>query len=260
MNDLKTSIDSLDKAIDFSTEKAYFDMQLRTIKGHNNDIKKECMEVLRRKINTLFSATTQYNQTAFDEWHKDTSKCFLNAFNNAAIKHKVAKQEYGKAQKIVNMSLKYLYCIFKCNSNEEFDDKQNKFNVSVATSVTDSVFACCHMPLDSYTLNWYYSLPKYKTRKELTWSSLSEDNYNLIQNNIRGYLSSQAQLPQNVLQTEFIIWQKEKTKTIVNELRKLLANNVFETEDLENFGYKGNNEKNKTIKANVEMIQQRLSK
>lgn len=142
------------------------------------------------------------------------------------------------------MSLKYLYCIFKCNSNKKFDDKQTKFNMQVLPSVADSVFKHCHMPLDSYTLNWYYSLSEYKTQEKLTWSSLSDTDYNKIQGNIRKYLSNRNQ-SQNVLQTEFIVWQQEKTKTIVNELRKLLANNVFETEDLKNLKYEKGREKMK---------------
>lgn len=254
MNDIsKAEINDLYKAIDYATNRAYYDMQLRTIKGHNYDIKKECMEVLRGKIKTLFSATIQYEQTDFDKWHEGTCKCFLDAFNNAAIKHKVVKQEYGKAQKIVNMSLKYLYCIFKCNFNKEFDDNQTKFNMQVSPSVVDSVFKHCHMPLDSYTLNWYYPLLECETQKKLTWSSLSYADYKKIQDNIRNYLLKHNQ-SQNVLQTEFIVWQQEKTKTIVNELRKLLANNVFEREDLKNLKYKKGREKNKIIRKNVEII------
>lgn len=36
------------------------------------------------------------------------------------------------------MSLKYLYCIFKCNTDKEFDDKQTKFGMQVSPSVVDS--------------------------------------------------------------------------------------------------------------------------
>lgn len=255
MNDFsKAKINDLDRAIDYAINKAYYDMQLRTIKGHNNDIKDKSITALKDKIKSFFVNKNTYNQTSFDAWHKDACDNFLSTFNNEAEKYSVEEQKYGKAQKIVNMSLKYLYCIFKCNTDKEFDDKQTKFGMQVSPSVVDSYFEYCHMPLDSYTLNWYYSLKKYKTQKKLTWSSLSKDNYNLVQNNIRDYLSGQDHLPKNVLKTEFIVWQQEKTKTILNELRKLLANNVFEAEDLKNLKYEKGRKKNKIIKKNVEII------
>lgn len=102
------------------------------------------------------------------------------------------------------------------------------------------------MPLDSYTLNWYY---KNKGKaNELVWSSLDEDNYNYIKDEIRKCLQTHNVLPTNVLQAEFVIWQQEKTRAIVNELRKILANNDFDDEDLEPFK---NAKKKETITKNA---------
>ena len=54
-----------------------------------------------------------------------------------------------------------------------------------------------------------------------------------------------------MLQTEFIVWQQEKTRAIVNELRKILANNDFDDEDLEPFK---NAKKKETIAKNANKI------
>lgn len=49
------------------------------------------------------------------------------------------KITYGHAQKIINMAFKYLYCIYY--KAEKLDE--NKFTQ-------------CHMPLDSFSLEWFY--------------------------------------------------------------------------------------------------------
>lgn len=100
------------------------------------------------------------------------------------------------------------------------------------------------MPLDSYTLNWYYK--DNGKENKLAWSSLDEDNYNDIKDEIRKRLQTQ-----NVLQAEFVIWQQEKTRVIVNELRKILANNGFDDNDLEPFK---NAKKKETIVNNAKKI------
>lgn len=101
MNDFsKAKINDLDKAIDYAINKAYYDMQLRTIKGHNNDIKDKSITVLKDKIKSFFIEKNTYNQTLFDAWHKDACDNFLTTFNKEAEKYSVEEQKYGKAQKL----------------------------------------------------------------------------------------------------------------------------------------------------------------
>lgn len=248
MNGKASNVKNLSEAIKYAINKAYSDMQLRTIKGHRQEIKDESTKALQGELEKLFKNPPK-KDSDFDMWHGGACKAFLDAFNEAANTYSVTQQKYGKAQKIVNMSLKYLYCIFYCNKNNEFDNSQTKFNMD--KDAMERIFKSCHMPLDSYTLNWHYK-NKRKANK-LAWSSLDKDNYNDIKDEIRKCLQTQKVLPTNVLQAEFVIWQQEKTHAIVNELRKILANNVFDDEDLEPFK-KAKKKKTITIVNNANKI------
>lgn len=84
----------------------------------------------------------------FDKWHKDTCKVFLKALEGI-----YEELSYGKAQKIVNMTFKYAYCLL--------DDEEKK-----------KYFEHCHMPLDSFTLEWF----KRKIVKNSTISIREEKN------------------------------------------------------------------------------------
>lgn len=246
INGKASNVTNLSEAIEYAINKAYSDMQLRTIKGHRQEIKEESTKALQKELENLFNKLPK-RVSDFDTWHGNACKAFLNAFNKAANTYSVTQQKYGKAQKIVNMSLKYIYCIFYCNKNNEFDNSQTKFNLN--KDDVEQIFKSCHMPLDSYTLNWYYE--NNGKANKLAWSSLDENNYNYIKDKIRKCLQNQHVLPTNVLQAEFVIWQQEKTRTIVNELRKILANNVFDDEDLEPFK---NAKKKETIVNNANKI------
>lgn len=58
---------------------------------------------------------------------------------------------YGQAQKIINMAFKYLYCIYDVNGR--LKNKKEKFNG-------------CHMPLDSFSLEWFKKCFKNKSFSE----------------------------------------------------------------------------------------------
>lgn len=129
------------------------------------------------------------NQT-FDAWHDYTcEKIILDDLNNASNK----KATYGMAQKIVNMAFKYLYC---------FDDANIYYNK----------FADCHMPLDSFTLKWFYSKVVQKSgNKTTTWSNLKDFEYKNIINLIRGYFANKKPNPPvTILEAEFVIWPEAK--------------------------------------------------
>lgn len=79
------------------------------------------------KSNDIFKDTQ-----SFDDWHHEMCSKFLSVFNN--IYDDLA---YGKAQKVVNMTFKNVYCL-------EDENQQNH----------KERYTFCHMPLDSFTLEW----------------------------------------------------------------------------------------------------------
>lgn len=130
----------------------------------------------------------------------------------------------GQAQKIINMAFKYLYCC------EDLRDAKGGF------------FDFCHMPLDSFTLNWVKeifeekngkSIPKQlgfnkgsgseiKPWSEIKWSAISNENgYFELEESIRKYIKN-CESDVTVLQAEFYIWETEKNRASAKEARKLL--------------------------------------
>lgn len=81
--------------------------------------------------------------TNFDKWHHDTACMFLKVLTTY-----YKKAYYGKAQKIVNMMFKHLYCM-------NFGENQ-KGDKSDWIVLDRNYFIHCHMPLDSFTLDWLH--------------------------------------------------------------------------------------------------------
>ena len=151
-------------------------MSARTIKGFG-DVSAEKKEELRKNfankfIETFCKAEAPLTQEAFDERHQEVCDDFLVRLNALCVKHNLKEQHYGKAQKIVNMTFKYLYLFEK---NEPIQP----------------LFAFCHMPLDSNIFE--YLKKKFKSHGlnaklfETAWSKLDAGQYREIQTAIRGY-------------------------------------------------------------------------
>ena len=168
-------------------------MQLRTIKGHEMSYPDELRETLAQEFVKYFQSPSPTTREDFDKIHKGLCEGFLNGLNEVFARYKLAKQEFGKAQKVINMTFKYLYC---------FDDAE-KF---------EDYFRFCHMPIDSYTLNWCFDniYPKAKIKN---WSSLDEDIYDKLSKEIGNNLA----FP---LKEEFKIWPKEIAKSKETEFIK----------------------------------------
>ena len=140
------------------------------------------------------------NEKEFDDWHEKICEDFLKRF-------RLKDNKYGKAQKVINMTFKYIYCLEGAKEREDY-------------------FRFCHMPLDSITLEWFYRLKEKGVkitidnkeekicRKYPSWSNLRktssgekkdrEYGYVDIQNAIRKYLENNIEL--TPLKVEFIIW------------------------------------------------------
>lgn len=207
-----------------AVEKAYADMSRRAT-GHKPIIKETCAlwlteEVFDKKFfNRIFC-----NQDDFNNWHKETSEAFVEKFNSVAKSS--IKGTYGRAQKVINMSLKYLSCI--PNISESIL-KHSKYY---------------HMTLDGYTLNWYKRTIDKSFKNE--WSKIeSYAEYSSIQTKIRNHLTEENRfyeinvsklpkiksvlLPKNPFDAEFIIWEGEivasKYDNLIKEIDKYYCKN-----------------------------------
>lgn len=87
-------------------------------------------DLLANELCNYLSNTTVETQKSFDEWHHNVCDKFITELNKSITKEK----NYGKAQKALNMALKYAYC---CN------DASHTFPYEK--------FTYAHMALDGYT-------------------------------------------------------------------------------------------------------------
>lgn len=110
-------------------------INLKNISKENKDQKKLIKAIFKKKENVPFKIvkvlTGKINsQESFDNEHKELCEDLKNNFEKSGI-----KIFDGQAQKIINMTFKYLYCIDSINKEH---------------------FRNCHMPLDRFTLEWIY--------------------------------------------------------------------------------------------------------
>lgn len=165
--------------------KAYSDLQLRTVKGLGNvgqDLKQTAKtnitKYLAKEIHTYLNSN---NSEDFDSWHKNVCKNIaVNFYNTTNF-----VLPFGKTQKLVNMSFKYIFCL---------PDAQNNI----------SKFKSCHMALDRVILAWYNENFQ---KADSCWSNISEGQYQKIQTDIRSYCNSKNTFP---LLEEFDVWLKTK--------------------------------------------------
>lgn len=183
----------------YAVRKAYFDLTPRTLKKRNptasipSQKRDDVLQWLADELQTYLQGGTR---ESFAIWHRSVCRRFLDKFNTEVLSDNYQPACFGKAQKIVNMALKYIRC---------FDDAADY----------ESVYKECHMAIDSYILTWYngelsvaLKVPKIRT----AWSNLSEQEYDTIQSNIATYLESamNTKLSRVPFEAEFDIWWREK--------------------------------------------------
>lgn len=135
----------MDDAITYALKCAFKDFNFRTltakkpISGNRTDylVKKLKNAGFQNRFYKFFSEKPLKNESDFDKWHHDACQCFLNV-----LKDYYEGIRYGKAQKIVNMMFKHLYCLDGVNSAN-------------GAKNYDGYFEFCHMPLDSFTIEWF---------------------------------------------------------------------------------------------------------
>ena len=201
-------------------KKAYIDMSPRTFKNSDSEESKKSLnsEKKEKLFFELANKIAEYMKDGADDfevWHYKICVFFIKGFS--AILNEAGKNPddatYGKAQKIINMTFKYLYC---------FDD----------ASIYAKRFEPCHMALDSYILNWVneWFIEQYnegKARGEKLsrsgknqlpkWSHLA---YKAECGNVPQYIEIQDAIKDRVreefgkppIEAEFEIWYRERKK------------------------------------------------
>ena len=189
-----------------------------------------CNYIINGKATNFCQGKTINDQGSFDEWHTILCETIVDLWNQNANKYNTEKIQFGKAQKIINMMFKYLYVSDYVNNPPTYEDR----------------FKWCHMPLDSFTLEWYKDI----NGPEYTWSNLIESEYSDIQKYIRNYLSSSTNLPSSPFKAEFYIWPFMQYRRSVTDLMKAVEKTLKEMKNsynnslntLNNIGTELNNE------------------
>lgn len=209
---------------------SYRDFTPRTING----LKKEMVDdALRSLADRVFKYVRSEKQTDYDKWHNETCLAFQTEFKAQSGQGIM----YGKAQKIVNMTMKYLLCM---QGSEEYIER----------------FKDCHMPLDTYTLawfcdtvvSWYKKKEEAKTTrisitkiKNTSWSNLEcgsngvQYSYLWMQKLIREYLENKDNVNYRnekgdsltPLEAEFYIWPEQK---FIQACKGLIDQDVYRDE------------------------------
>ena len=204
-----------------AVNKAYDDMTPRTISGlglsesklSKKEKKNEEYSNLKKKKKELLDALRMslakkiidevFKKSKFDDnIHQDLCEFFQNEFSDVItelntdicnINQQIKKIEridgskntYGKAQKIVNMTMKYLYF---------FDD---------AIVYNGSVFTNCHMAIDEYIMKYMDCIGIERTCKH--WSNFNKGTYKEYQTSIRVHCNNNNEIP---FIAEFTYWMK----------------------------------------------------
>ncbi len=137
---------NIEEAVKDSLRRAFKDFNFRTLKKKSNNYPKltentTITNFLIEELNSFIKKFVDYfsnKEDDFDKWHHEACEEFLDVL----IKY-YPDAKYGKAQKIVNMMFKYLYCM-------NFGDKDSW------VVLDEDYFSKCHLTLDSFTLEWFY--------------------------------------------------------------------------------------------------------
>lgn len=223
MTDINLTPDSIKKSIFFSNIKSYInDFKNNNLKENFKEYENESLENILKydeeKIIEIFSSAVSlayddakrrfagigevWNPNIKTDFFKYIAKMIYNIFQNHEndfdkqhehiciyLNNKLKESgyndiSYGKAQKIINMTFKYLYCL---NTNNIYEEE---------------IFQKCHMPLDSFTLEWCRRYLKDKPttlKSDTSWSGMEYELYKSLQEKIKEQLSYP-------LYAEFIIW------------------------------------------------------
>ena len=140
LDNLNLNADGFKMAIKRATR----DLTTRTLKNISKNKDESLVDTLVKDSGDSFlnNIVNYFNadpkgEDEFDEWHNKICEKLLDIINIFYCNPDGTKVCYGKAQKILNMTLKSCYCLNGANKKAEH-------------------FKYCHVPLDSFTLEWFY--------------------------------------------------------------------------------------------------------
>ena len=160
---------------------------------------------LLKAIIDFFNLEEPMEEEKFDEWHNTVCNDIILPEIRKIYTQKNGKEVYyGKAQKILNMTLKGCYCLSGADKKQAY-------------------FKHCHITLDSFTLAWYKANGGKEAKNE--WSNIEENEYKAIQRDIRDNISPKFTMFGKItpFQKEFFIWPMEIMISTVKELNKTLG-------------------------------------
>ncbi len=153
---------------------AYLDVN-RTIKGIDSAQSEALKQTIVSFIKNLLKASPP-NQMSFDKLHRECCyECLSYSSNEGARVH------YGQAQKLLNMSLKYLY-------NEYALSKGKSNLLGFPENDLEHLF---HLPIDSQIRNHLIEKCGFVDPKPLPWSRWNYDHYMSFQSQLRRRLRPQ---------------------------------------------------------------------
>lgn len=139
------SLDVMDKKlISYFVRKAYADMMPRTFRklSPNSEIDITARDKVLCMLENEILKWLESDNKDYSAWHKECVEKFVSDFNAQVLANKYNPIAFGKGQKIVNMTMKYLST---CDNASDYEER----------------FVDCHFTLDSYNLNWYYKYVPY---------------------------------------------------------------------------------------------------
>lgn len=199
---------SYKKDFKFAFDKAYADATNRVTKRKQNvdnvdkvDLKNDLCDKLLKLYEKYFSEKISF-EDLFEEGCNEIGNTFKDLYTNG--------DKFGIEQKLINMLFKYLYCYG--------DTEKGKFSK-------------CYVPIDRYILSWYKRHIGKHGVKDDTWSNMSKEQFNIIQNELAIYAKEHYKSSKGgevtPLQMEFYIWQEEQLFQAEEIIKKLAKYGVI---------------------------------
>lgn len=164
---------------------AYLDVN-RTIRGITPEQSLSFKQAVVTLIETLLTSAS-LNQAEFDQLHHQCCQRCL-AFSSPSG----ARIYYGQAQKLLNMSLKYLY-----NEYAAYNGKLNQFRFP-----DNNIEHLFHLPIDSQIRDALIDSFGFIAPTRLPWSQWSYEHYISFQHQLRKRLSPQYR----ALEIDYMLW------------------------------------------------------
>lgn len=179
---------------------AHNDMARRA-QGHTDGVKKVSLEWWCKYFddNSPFVISEQGD---FDKWHFAACEAYCEYMKKQTFLKKF-DITFGRAQKVLNMTFKYLY-------------------TSTYKKAVEKLVPFLHMTLDGYTLRWYKEqivakIKGLKVGDVSEWSKMNREQYEDIQKRIRCFLSNKSKY-EYIINTEETLDNEEDEKKTKKEL------------------------------------------